>query len=62
MKQPKKQRHYAKPERRIADDASLYPLDLEDAIRAILEAGPHPKDDTPANRRQPNSKRPKTKT
>jgi len=27
------------------DDASLYPLDPETAIGAILEAGPHPKKD-----------------
>ena len=26
------------------DDASLYPLDPETAIRAIMEAGPHPKE------------------
>lgn len=29
---------------------SLYPLDPETAIKAILETGPHPKDDPSANR------------
>jgi hypothetical protein len=38
------------------DDASLYPLDPEMAIKAILETGPHPRNDTIANqkRRKPN--------
>ena len=27
---------------------SLAPLDFEDAMRAILQTGPHPKDDEPA--------------
>jgi hypothetical protein len=29
------------------DDASLYPLDPETAIRAIMDAGPHPKESKP---------------
>lgn len=33
------------------DDASLYPLDPETAIKAIMEAGPHPKQPKEANRR-----------
>jgi hypothetical protein len=41
------------------DNASLYPLDPETAIRAIMEAGPHPKDDAAPNRRQPKTKRQK---
>lgn len=34
------------------EDASLYPLDPEDAIKAILDAGPHPKNEKATNRRR----------
>jgi hypothetical protein len=43
-----KPRARATPKKR--DTASLYPLDPETAIQAIMNAGPHPKDDKPANR------------
>jgi hypothetical protein len=31
------------------DNASLYPLDPELAIRAIMKAGPHPREERSAN-------------
>jgi hypothetical protein len=43
-------------------DASLYPLDPETAIRAILETGPHPKDEPATNRRRRITNRGKHKT
>jgi hypothetical protein len=49
-KAKKRQPKASKTERR-RDDASLYPLDPETAIRAILEAGPHPKEDRAPKRR-----------
>jgi hypothetical protein len=45
MKKAQKQQAKAQKPVRQRDDASLYPLDPETAIRAILEAGPHPKDE-----------------
>lgn len=44
-----------KPAKRRDDDASLYPLDPETAIRAIMAAGPHPKKPAvPSRRKKPS--------
>jgi hypothetical protein len=40
------------------DDASLYPLDLETAIKAIMETGPHPRGKSgSAKQKQPKTNR-----
>jgi hypothetical protein len=56
MQKAPKRRPKAKQLTQRRDDASLYPLDPETAIRAILEAGPHPKEDR-APKRRANRKR-----
>jgi hypothetical protein len=44
------------------NDASLYPLDAETAIKAIMDAGPHPREDSSANRSRTTTQRRKSKT
>lgn len=51
-----KRRPKARESAQSRDNASLYPLDPETAIRAIMEAGPNPKNDKPANRQRPAGK------
>jgi hypothetical protein len=43
---PKTKKRQAEKRRSSRDDASLYPLDPETAIRAIMDAGPHPKSES----------------
>jgi hypothetical protein len=56
VKPGRQKRAVKSAKRRDGNDASLYPLDPETAIRAIMDAGPHPKDAAATKRSAPRKK------